>query len=39
MNDLSDKGMVCCVYGGIFLFSLNDNLLFSNCDLINLIVK
>lgn len=36
MNDLSDKGMVRRVHGGISLPSPNDNLSFSNRDLINL---
>lgn len=39
MNDLSDKGMVRRVHGGISLPSPNDNLSFSNRDLINLSAK
>ncbi len=39
MNDLSDKGMVRRVHGGISLPSPNDNLSFRNRDLINLTAK
>lgn len=39
MNDLSDKGMVRRVHGGISLPSPNDNLSFTNRELINLSAK
>ena len=39
MNDLSDKGMVRRVHGGISLPSANDNLSFTNRELINLSAK
>ncbi|MCW8332501.1 DeoR/GlpR family DNA-binding transcription regulator [Vibrio paucivorans] len=39
MNDLSDKGMVRRVHGGICLPSANDNLSFSNRDMLNLSAK
>ncbi len=39
MNDLSDKGMVRRVHGGISLPSANDNLSFTNRDLLNLSAK
>ncbi len=39
MNDLSDKGMVRRVHGGISLPSANDNLSFTNRELLNLSAK
>lgn len=39
MNELSDKGMVRRVHGGISLPSANDNLSFTNRELINLSAK
>ncbi|EME0828641.1 DeoR/GlpR transcriptional regulator [Vibrio vulnificus] len=39
MNDLSDKGMVRRVHGGISLPSANDNLSFTKRDLLNLSAK
>ncbi|MGF1762169.1 DeoR/GlpR family DNA-binding transcription regulator [Aliivibrio kagoshimensis] len=39
MNELSDKGMVRRVHGGISLPSANDNLSFANRELINLSAK
>lgn len=39
MNDLSDKGMVRRVHGGITLPSDNDNLSFTNRDMLNLSAK
>jgi DeoR family glycerol-3-phosphate regulon repressor len=39
MNDLSDKGMVRRVHGGITLATENDNLSFSNREVVNLAAK
>ncbi len=39
MNDLSDRGLVKRVHGGICLPSANDNLSFANREVINLIAK
>lgn len=39
MNDLSDKGMVRRVHGGVTLTTENDNLSFSNREMVNLAAK